>query len=152
MRVRLFSVAILALFAAAGCGGSKSASTTQTPSIQDEQGFADGFVHRLVVVGRWGAVAGDVPPLQTRNVRSFQDTLRTDGVRKVIGHGALRHDCPATPAVGAGKDCFVYHLRGRQVVPTQGAVVLNSQFRLWLSYVDGHWQFANYDYDLRPAG
>ena len=150
MRVRpvsVIAVAILALFAAAGCGGS-SKSASKPPAIQQAQGFADGFVHRLVVVGRFSAVANDVPPLQTRNVRSFQDTLRTDGVRQVIGHGVLRHDCPASAAVGAGKDCFVYHLRGRHIVPAQGVTVLNSQFRLWVTYVDGHWQFANYDYTL----
>jgi hypothetical protein len=149
VRVLLFSViavAILALFAAAGCGGSKSAS--KPPATQQAQGYADGFVHRLVVVGRWAAVESDVPPLQTRSVRRFQDSLRKDGFRQVIGQGVLRHDCPAAPAVGAGKDCFVYHLRGRQAVPTQGVTVLNSQFRLWVTYAGGQWRFANYDYNL----
>jgi hypothetical protein len=150
VRVRPFSViavAILALLASAGCGGSKSAS--KPPAIQQAQGFADGFVHRLVVVGRWSAIENDIPPLQTRSVRGFQDSLRKDGVRQVIGHGVVRHDCPPSPTVNAGKDCFAYHLRGRHVVPTLGATVLNSQLRLWVTYVGGHWQFANYDYTLQ---
>ena len=109
-------------------------------------------MHRLVVVGRWDAIAADVPPLQTRQVRDFQVSLRRDGIRQVVGHGALRHDCPVSPSVGAGKNCFVYRLRGRQVVPTQGVTLLNSRLHLWVAYVDGHWQLANYQYDLLPAG
>jgi hypothetical protein len=135
------------LLAAAGCGGSKS--TSKAPPIQQAQGFADGFVHRLIVVGRWSEVAADVPPLQTRQLRSFQDSLRRDGVRKVVGHGTLRHDCPVSPS--AGKDCFVYHLQGQQVIPANGVVALNARLHLWVDYVDGHWQLANYQYDLLPA-
>jgi hypothetical protein len=106
-------------------------------------------VRRLVVVGRWDAVAGDVAPLQTREARHFQDSLRRDGIRTILGPGALRHDCPVSPAVGAGSDCFVYRLRGRQILPTEGVVTLNSRFRLWVGYVDGRWQVISYDYDLK---
>jgi hypothetical protein len=136
------------LFAAAGCGGSKE---SKAPPIQRAQGFADDFVHRLVVVGRWDAVASDVAPLQTRPLRHFQDSIRRDGIREVQGPGTLRHDCPVSPNVGAGKDCFVYRLRGRQVVPNEGIVVLNPRYRLWVKYVDGLWQVVSFDYDLRPA-
>jgi hypothetical protein len=104
-------------------------------------------VHRLVVVGNWNAVADDVVPLQTRPVRQFQDSIRRDGIRKVLGPGLLRHDCPANPS----KDCFVYRLHGRQVVPTEGVVVLNALYRLWVEYMDGRWQVVNFAYDLNRA-
>lgn len=136
------------MFAGAGCGGSKPAA--KAPPIESAQGFADDFVHRLVVVGDWDAVAADVPPLLTRQVRSFQETLRRDGVRKVRGPGELRHDCPANPSAGAGKDCFAYRLSGRQVLPLH-AVTLNARFRLWVAYEDGLWHIATYDYDLIPS-
>ena len=109
-------------------------------------------MRRLVVVGRWEAVAADVAPLLTRDLRKFQDSLRHDGIRKVRGRGALRHDCPVSPSVGAGKDCFVYRLEGRQVVPIQGVTVLKARYRLWVGYTDGQWQVINFDYDLIPAG
>jgi hypothetical protein len=72
-------------------------------------------MRRLVVVGRWDAFVDDVAPLLTRDVRGVQDQIRRDGIRKVRGSGALRHDCPVSPSVGAGKDCFAYRLEGRQV-------------------------------------
>ncbi len=84
-------------------------------------------------------------------MRHFQDSLRQDGIRKVRGPGALRHNCPVNPVVGAGKDCFVYGLQGSQVMPTEGVVALNARFRLWVSYTSGHWQVVNYGYDLIPA-
>jgi hypothetical protein len=77
-------------------------------------------MHRLVVVGRWEAVEADVAPLLTRDIRGFQDQIRRDGIRKVREPGALRHDCPVSPSVDADKDCFVYRLEGRRVVPIQG--------------------------------
>src|SRR5207244_3608520 len=140
---------ILATFAAAGCGGSKS--ETKSPPIAGARGFADDFTHRLIVVGRWNAVASDVAPLLTREVRTFQDSSRRDGIRKVLGPGVLRHDRPVSPSVDAGKDCFVYRLGGRQVVPAEGVIVLKARFRLWVGYVDGGWQVINYDYDLIPS-
>lgn len=108
-------------------------------------------MHRLVVGGRWGAVADDVAPLATRQVRHFQETIGRDGIRTVRGRGALRHDCPASPAQDIGPDCFAYRLSGRQVVPAEGVVTLNARFRLWVSYEDGRWQVVSYDYDLIPA-
>jgi hypothetical protein len=105
-------------------------------------------MHRLVVVGRWDAVEADVAPLLTRDVRGFQDQIRRDGIRKVRGPGALRHDCPVSPSVDAGKDCFVYRLR---VVPAGGVVVLKARYRLWVGYEDGLWHVINFDYDLLPA-
>jgi hypothetical protein len=108
-------------------------------------------VRKLVVVGRFDAVAEDVAPLLTRQVRKFQDSLRRDGVRKVGGPGALRHDCPVNPVSGAGSDCFVYRLSGRQVVPTEGVVALEARYRLWVAYEDGRWQVVSYDYDVIPG-
>jgi hypothetical protein len=109
-------------------------------------------MRRLVVVGRWGAVAPDVAPLLTREMRDFQNTIRHNGIRKVRVPGALRHDCPVSPSVDAGKDCFVYRLEGRQVVPAGGVVTLNARYRLWVANVDGGWQVINFDYDLLPSG
>jgi hypothetical protein len=108
-------------------------------------------MRRLVVVGRWDAVADDVAPLLTRQVRHFQETARRDGIRQVRGLGVLRHDCPVSPAAGAGKDCFVYQLAGHQVVPLEGVVMLKARYRLWVDYEDGRWHVVNYDYDLKPA-
>ena len=105
-------------------------------------------MRRLVVVGRWDAVAADVAPLLTRELRSFQDSIRRDGFRKVQGTGVLRHDCPVSPSVGAGKDCFAYRLEGRQLVPAGGVVMLKARFRLWVAYEDGLWQAITFDYDL----
>jgi len=109
-------------------------------------------MHRLVVVGRWDAVASDIAPLLTRELRTFQESIRREGIRKVRGSGILRHDCPRSPTVNAGKDCFAYRLEGRQVLPIQGVVLLKANFRLWAEYVDGSWQVINYEYDLVPAG
>jgi hypothetical protein len=109
-------------------------------------------VHRLVVVGRWGAVADDIAPLSIRPMRHFQESIRRDGIRKVRGPGKLRHDCPANPGLGLGTDCFVYRLSGRQEVPTQGVTLLDARYRLWVDYEDGRWQAVTYDYDLKPAG
>ena len=108
-------------------------------------------MRRLIVVGTWGAVAADVSPLLTREVRGFQDTAHRDGISKVVGTGVLRHDCPPSPSVDAGKDCFAFRLEGRQLVPL-GVVMLKARFRLWVAYVDGVWQVINYDYDLIPSG
>ena len=108
-------------------------------------------MRRLVVVGRWDAIAADVAPLATREIRTFQDSIRRDGIRKVRGTGVLRHDCPASPAVGTGTDCFVYRLEGRQVVPAGGVVMLNARYRLWVAYEDGQWQVVTYDYDLNTS-
>jgi hypothetical protein len=61
----------------------------------------------------------------------------------------LRHDCPSAPAVGAGKDCFVYVISGSQVVPIGGVQKLNARLRLWVEPSDGTWQVINYDYEVR---
>lgn len=145
----MIALAILALAAAAGCGGSKS--ETEAPPIESAQGFADDFMRRLVVGGRWEPIAGDVAPLLTRQMRNFQETIRRDGVRRVDGSGVLRHDCPVNPAVNAGPDCFHYRLSGRQALPTQGTVPLKAAYRLWLAYADGRWQVVSYEYDLIPS-
>jgi hypothetical protein len=137
----------VAALLAGGCGGKGKPS----PSLAEAQPFADGFVRRLVVDGRWAAVANDTSPQLSRDLRNFQRKIRSDGVRQVAGPGELRHDCPLVPAAGAGKDCFAYRLRGKQVIPLQGVIRLKADFRLWVSYEDGGWQVINYDYTLVPS-
>ncbi len=144
----LIALAVLASSAAAGCGGSKSENGA--PPIENAHAFAGDFVRRLVVVGRWDAVASDVAPLLTRQLRNFQETIRRDGIRMIDGVGVLRHDCPVNAAVGAGSDCFLFRLSGRQVVPTQGVIPLKARYRLWVDHVDERWQVVSYDYDLIP--
>jgi hypothetical protein len=105
-------------------------------------------MHRLVEVGTWDAVEGDISPQATREVRSFQEQLSKDGIDRVTKRGVLHHDCPPAPSVGAGKDCFSYILSGRQVVPLGGVQKLKARLRLWVEPLDGSWQVNNYDYEL----
>jgi hypothetical protein len=128
----------------AGCGGSK-------PSLEDARPFADGFTHRLAVVGTWQSIEADVGPDVTREMRNLQTHIRKDGIRRVDGKGQLRHDCPPAPAVGAGKDCFVYRVSGSQVVPLGGVQRLNARLRLWVARESGRWQVINYDYAVIPG-
>jgi hypothetical protein len=131
----------------AGCGGDSE----QSPALAEARPFADDFVRRLVA-GRWEAIEGDVSALLRRQMRDFQVTIRRDGVRKVRGRGALRHDCPENEVVPeAGRDCFAYRLEGRQVVLVAGVRRLRARFRLWLEPQDGSWEVINYDYEVLPA-
>lgn len=138
------------MFAAfvAGCGSDSE----QSPALPEARPFADDFVRRLVVVGRWNAIEGDVSAMLRQQMRDFQATIRRDGIRKVRGSGALRHDCPENEVVeAAGRDCFVYRLEGRQVVLVAGVRRLRARFRLWLEPVDGSWEVINYDYAVLPT-
>jgi len=96
------------------------------------------------------AVVDDAAPLLRAEFQRFQRTIRRDGVRQVVGSGVLRHDCPPNPTVDAGQDCFVYRLRGTQVIPVAGKTPINARFRLWPSYEDGAWQVIHYDYNVVP--
>ena len=108
--------------------------------------------HGSVVGGRWDAIEGDVSAPLRQQMRDFQATIRRNGVRKVRGPGALRHDCPPNQVVAeAGKDCFVYRLEGRQAVLAPGVRRLRARFRLWVEPQDGTWQVINYDYELLPS-
>jgi hypothetical protein len=107
-------------------------------------------VRKLVVDGRWESVVDDVSPMLRRELRRFQLTIRRDGVRQVVGSGALRRDCPPNRVVGAGKECFVYRLRGKQVIPVAGVKRIDARFRLWATYEDSAWQVINYDYQVLP--
>ena len=147
MRTRLAPVIALAITASVAAGGCGSHSKKQS-SMESARPFANGFAHRLVAVGRWYAIEGDVSPAVSRQMRDFQKTIRRNGMRAVSGNGALRHDCPANANVGAGKDCFVYIVSGKQVLPVQGVKTLRARFRLWVSHQDGAWQVISYDYDL----
>jgi hypothetical protein len=118
------------------------------PTVADAGPFADSFVHRLVEVGTWNAVAADVSPELTPDLRSFQQHIGQDGIKRVSTAGVLRHDCPPAPAANAGKDCFVYVLSGRQVVPIGGVQKLNARLRLWVEPAESSWQVINYDYEV----
>jgi hypothetical protein len=143
---------VLALLpaAAAGCGDSSS-SSSEPPPIADAQGFANDFVQRLIVDGRFSAVEGDVAPLLRRQVRNFQLNMRRDNVRKILGPGKLHHDCPKNRAAGVGPDCFVFTLQGRQVVPVGGVTLINARYRMWPVWDEdsGSWEVANYDYVVK---
>jgi hypothetical protein len=139
------------LFAAliAGCGGGSEPSAQQ---LEDAQPFADDFVDRLVVDGRWGAIEGDVSAQLRQQMRDFQATIQSNGVGTVRGRGALRHDCPPNQVVvEAGKDCFAYRLEGRQAVLNAGMRRLRARFRLWVAPQDSTWEVINYDYEVLPA-
>ncbi|HEU5065436.1 MAG TPA: hypothetical protein VFT86_06065 [Gaiellaceae bacterium] len=132
----------------AGCGGSSD----ETQPLQDAQPFADAFVDRLVADGRWAAIEGDLSAQLRQPMRDFQATIRRNGVRRVRGPGALRHDCPPNEVVPeAGKDCFVYRLEGRQAVLVAGVRRLRARFRLWVEPQEGTWQVINYDYEVLPS-
>jgi len=141
-------LALLLAALVAGCGGSSKSS----PELEDAQPFADDFVHRLVIDGRWAAIEGDVSAALRQTMRDFQATIRRNGVRVVRGPGALRHDCPPNQVVTeAGKDCFVYRLEGRQTVLAPGVPRLRARFRLWVEPQDDSWQVINFDYDVLPS-
>ncbi len=102
----------------------------------------------MVEVGTWDAVEVDVSPQLTPQLRSFEAHIEQDGIKRVSKTGVLRHDCPPAPAVDAGKDCFVYVVAGRQVVPIGGVQKLKARLRLWIEPSDSSWQVINYDYEL----
>jgi hypothetical protein len=72
----------------AGCGGSSKPE----PKSVDAKPFADSFAHRLVEVGRWDSVEGDVSPQLTRQLRNFSGADRTgrDQAREQGQHAAPR--------------------------------------------------------------
>ena len=106
---------------------------------------------KKLVAGRWGPIESSVAPTLTRSLREFQATIRRDGIRRVRLPGRLANDCPPSPSVGAGKDCFVYMVSGRHEAPVAGVAALDARFRLWLKYEDGRWQAINYSYDVLPG-
>jgi hypothetical protein len=109
-------------------------------------------VNRLVVDGRWTAIEGDVSGQLRQQLRDFQATIRRNGVRKVRGPGALRHDCPPNQVVvEAGRDCFVYRLEGNQAMQSADVQRLRARFRLWVKPQDGTWEVINYDYEVLPS-
>jgi hypothetical protein len=146
---------VLALaFAAAGCGGSGSSSASEDEfEMADAQTFADGFVQRLVVRGKWSAISDDVPPLVAREVRRFQRDLVDDNVRQVLGRGQLRTDCEPNVTLGTGDECFLYRLRGDQIEPVSGERhIVRGQLRIWFRPDDDSWELSNYSYDATVDG
>ena len=130
---------------AGGCGGSH-AKTKPPPPMSAGQPFADDFVRRLIVVGRWSAIEADVPSAMRQHLREFQATVRKDGVNQVVGPGRLRTNCPKSIAAGVGSECFYFTIVGHKVVPVGGRTTLKAQLRLWVAYEDGAWRLKNYDY------
>ena len=151
MRIAVASAIALTIAAGlAGCGGGGAKPST-TPSIDRGRPFADSFVHRLIVVGRWQAVVDDTSPLVRRELRRFQSTLMRNGVRRVVGHGDVRRDCPANPVSGTTNECIAYHLAGGYAIPITGQhVAINARLRLWLEWSNGRWDVLSYDYDAIP--
>lgn len=108
-------------------------------------------MQRLIVVGSWQSIAGDVSAQLSRQLREFQVQVRRDGIRTVRRPGMLRHDCPENKVVGASSDCFAYRVAGRQIIPVAGVRRIEARLRLWLTYEGGAWQVVNYDYDVTKA-
>lgn len=109
-------------------------------------------MRRLVVLGRWDAVEGDVSAQLRQPMRDFQAAIRRDGVRTVRGPGTLHHDCPPNEVVPeAGKNCFVYRLENDRAVLAPGVKRLRARFRLWVEPQDKTWQVINYDYEVLPS-
>jgi hypothetical protein len=152
--VRIAVASAIALTIAAGltgCGGGGGAKTSATPPLADGRPFADGFVHRLIVVGTWKAVVNDTSPQVRKELRNFQSIMRKNGVRTVLGPGAVRSDCPPNPAAGTTKECIAYHLKGGYAIPITGQrVAITARLRLWLEQIAGHWRVLSYDYDAKP--
>jgi hypothetical protein len=145
---------VLALaLAAAGCGGSGGSSSEDEFEMADARAFADGFVQRLVVGGKWSAISDDVPRLVAREVRRFQRDLVDDNVRQMLGRGQLRTDCEPNVTLGTGNECFLYRLRGDQIEPVSGERhIVRGQLRIWFRPDDGSWELSNYSYDATVDG
>jgi hypothetical protein len=145
---------VLALaFAAAGCGGSGDSGSEDEFEMADAQAFADGFVRRLIVEGRWSAVQNDVSPLIAREVRRFQRDLVGDNVRQVLGTGRLSTDCEPNQRLGTGNECFHYRLRGDQIEPVSGQRhIVRGLLQIWFRPDAGTWEMSSYAYDATVDG
>jgi hypothetical protein len=145
---------VLALaFAAAGCGGSGDSGSEDEFEMADAQAFADGFVRRLIVEGRWTAVRNDVSPLIAREVRRFQRDLVGDNVRQVLGTGRLSTDCEPNQRLGTGNECFHYRLRGDQIEPVSGQRhIVRGLLQIWFRPDAGTWEMSSYAYDATVDG
>jgi hypothetical protein len=145
---------VLALaFAAASCGGSGDSGSEDEFEMADAQAFADGFVRRLIVEGRWSAVQNDVSPLIAREVRRFQRDLVGDNVRQVLGTGRLRTDCEPNPTLGTGNECFHYRLRGDQIEPVSGKRhIVRGLLQVWFRPDEGTWEMSSYSSDATVDG
>jgi hypothetical protein len=152
LRIAVASAIALTIAAGvAGCGGGGGGTETTEPSIEKGRSFADDFVHRLIVVGRWKAVVDDTSPQVRKEIRKFQSTLMKNGVRKVVGPGDVRRNCPTSPVVGATNECIAYHLTGGYQIPITGQrVAIRARLRLWLEWINGRWRVLSYDYDAAP--
>jgi hypothetical protein len=121
--------------------------------MADAQAFADGFVHRLVVDGRWSGISAEVPSMIAREMRRFQRDLVDDNVRQVVGSGRLRKDCEPNVTLGTGNECFLYRLRGDQVEPVSGKRhIVRGKLQVWFRPDDGGWEVSNYSYDATVDG
>jgi hypothetical protein len=121
--------------------------------MANAQAFADGFVRRLVVDGRWSGISADVPRTIAREMRRFQRDLVDDNVRQVVGRGVLRKDCEPNVTLGTGNECFLYRLRGDQIEPVSGVRhIVRGGLRIWFRPDEGSWELSNYSYDATVDG
>ncbi|HYZ19406.1 MAG TPA: hypothetical protein VE615_07670 [Gaiellaceae bacterium] len=121
--------------------------------MADAQTFAEDFVRRFVVGGKWADVQNDISPLIARDVRGFQRDLVDDKVRKVVGRGLLRTDCKPNATLGTGNECFLYHLRADRYEPVTGKHhVIRGQLLIWFRPDEGSWEMSSYSYDATIDG
>ncbi len=120
--------------------------------MADAQVFADDFVRRFVVGGKWADVKDDVSPLIARDVRRFQRDLVDDQVRKVVGR-QLRKDCKPNATLGTGNECFLYNLRADRYAPVTGEHhVIRGKLQIWFRPDEGSWEMSSYSYDATIDG
>jgi hypothetical protein len=140
---------VLALAAGAGgCGGGDEQAAPE-PKIEGAVPFMNSFVRRMVVGGRWEEIDPDVAPEISPEMKKLQRTLVRDGVRRVKGPGKVRRDCPENVFIGAGNECLLYELEGRESKPVAGTMRIVGMLRLWVDRFEGSWEVTNFTYDAR---
>jgi hypothetical protein len=139
---------VLALAAGAGgCGGGDEKAPD--PKIEEAVPFTNSFVRRMVVGGRWEEIDSDVAAEISPEMKKLQRTLVRDGVRRIKGPGKVRRDCPENVVIGAGNECLLYELEGRESKPVAGTTRIEGMLRLWVDGSEGSWEVTNFTYDAR---
>ena len=130
-----------------GCGGDDEAAPD--PKIEDAVPFVNSFVRRLVVGGHWEEIDSDVSSELSNEMKSLQETLVANGVRRIKVAGRLRNDCPENAVSGTGKECLVYKLEGTKSEPVAGESRIDATLRLWIDRSEGTWEVTGYTYDAK---